>query len=771
LHTLKYNQPAKYWEEALPMGNGRLGAMIYGRTDKERIELNEDTLWAGGPSDESGYSIRENINKVRDLIREGQYADATKLTEEMTGEHRVQPYLLAGNLQLAFGHDSVTGYTRSLDISKAISTTTYQVNGISFAREHFVSAPHQVIAMRITANQPSAVEMTLSADSLMQTEVSTAGAELTMAGQCPLAMPRGATEPIWEQDGKTGMRYVVKARLIAQGGQIESSDQTVTARGADSLILLVAIQTGYRHWNQTPSTDIADMASRRDAQLDAAESAGWDSIKEEHIKEYRALYARVSLDLHASDERPTDEILSTCKDPADNTALVNLVFNYGRYLLISCSRTGSQPANLQGVWNDKLLPPWESDFHLNINLPMNYWPAETCNLAECAEPLFQFISDMAASGKRPAQKLYNARGWCMHHTSDLWRYPYTSGGYANHAFWPMASAWLCQHLWEHFAFSGDTAFLRKALPVMKEAAIFFVDYLVENKEGELITSPSTSPENIFFEPGTQKKAAVCEGSAMDQTMLRELFTCVLEGSNILGESDAITTEVEAALAKLALPRIGSDGRLLEFGIEAEEPQPEHRHTSHLYGVHPGWMFTPSDHPDLYKACRKSLDFRGDKSTGWAMGWRVALWARFRDGNRALAIIGNLMTYVNADAKVNYQRGGGLYANLWDAHPPFQIDGNFGVTAGIAEMLLQSHCKTPEGHILVDILPALPDAWQQGSVAGLRARGGIEASFAWQSGCLTALTLTAARDITIQLQYPNASQTLKLQPGSTTITIS
>lgn len=765
MHTLKYNQPAKCWEEALPIGNGRLGAMVYGRIEKERIELNEDTLWAGGPSGETGYAIREKIGEVRRLIREGKYADATALTNAMIGPHEVQPFLLAGNLHIEFANTAATGYARSLDVSKAVATTRYQADGVMFTREHLASAPHQVLASRFTADRPGAIQLTLSADSLMRIEVSTAGSELTMTGKCPLVQDRDPAKAVWERDGVTGMGYVVKARLLAKGGKVTASNGTVAVSNADEVTLLVAIQTGYRDWNVVPSTDAAAMSRLCNAQLDAAEAAGWDRIKAEHIRDYTALYSRLTLDLGARDERPTDEILATCKDPAENSALANLVFNYGRYLLISCSRPGTQPANLQGVWNDKPMPPWRSDYHVNINLQMNYWPAETCNLAECAEPLLKFVADMAESGKRPAREFYSARGWCMHHASDIWRYPYTAGAYANHACWPTASAWLCQHLWEHYAFSGNTAFLQKALPVMKEAAIFYVDYLVENDKGQLVTSPSTSPENCFFEPGTQNKAAVCEGSAMDQTMLRELFECVIEGSRILGARDAVIDEIAAALAKLAMPKIGADGRVLEFSIEAEEPEPRHRHISHLYGVYPGWMFTPTAHSGLYEACRKSLDFRGDKSTGWAMGWRVAMWARFRDGNRALAVIGNLMTYVSTDSETNYRNGGGLYANLWDAHPPFQIDGNFGVTAGIAEMLLQSHRKTPEGHILLDILPALPDAWKKGSVSGLRARGGLEVGFSWKDGRVTGLTLKADRDTTVKLVCPGTSETVTLKSGN------
>lgn len=351
----------------------------------------------------------------------------------------------------------------------------------------------------------------------------------------------------------------------------------------------------------------------------------------------------------------------------------------------------------------------------------------------------------------------------MHHTSDIWRYPYTGGSKAQHAYWPVASAWLCQHLWEHFAFSGDREYLAEAMPAMKDAAAFFIDYMVENADGQLVTSPSTSPENTFFEPGTENQASVCEGSAMDQTMIRELFENVLEGSSILGESDELIGEIEAALTKLAMPKIGADGRMLEFGIEAVEPQPAHRHISHLYGVYPGWNFTPTHLPEYYEACRKSLDARGDLTTGWAMGWRVAMWARLLDGDRALKVMGCLLTYKDADPNGEKKPGGGLYANLWDAHPPFQIDGNFGVTAGVAEMLLQSH-QTIDGKRLINMLPALPAAWPSGKVTGIRARDGVEVDFEWKDAQVTTLTARASRDITFTLSCNGMKQDISLAEG-------
>lgn len=768
VNTLHYNKPAKFWEEALPLGNGRIGAMVYGKVGKEKIELNEDTLWSGAPSDEDGYSIKENIDAVRKLLREGKYAEATDLTNQMIGTHSVQRYLLAGNLYLDFDiKDESTVYERSLDLESAVSTTEFKNDNISFNRESLISFPHQVMAMRLSADKPGNISFKLSGDSQIRYQTRASENNLVINGTCSLYEFRDEEDKtIWEKDGKTGIKYVVKASILNSGGSVKALDDEISVENADEAVLLVAIRSSFIDWDKDPVADHNSLEEECDKDLKLATEAGWETLRNSHIDDYQNLYNRVKLDLGAKDDRFTDVILNECDDPAENTALVNLVFNYGRYLLISSSRPGTQPANLQGIWNDKRFAPWCSDYHVNINLQMNYWPAETCNLSDCAEPLIKFLKDMAESGKRPAKKLYNARGWCMHHCSDIWRYPYTAGRWANHAFWPTASAWLCQHLWEHYAFNEDREILSEILPIMKEAAIFYVDYLIENSEGKLVASPSTSPENAFFEPGTEEKAAVCEGSAMDQTMIRELFETTIEGCSISGDSDPILNEIKEALGKLAMPKIGKDGRVLEFGIEAGEPQPNHRHISHLYGVFPGWMFTPSRLPEFYEASQKSLEVRGDKSTGWAMGWRVAMWARFRNGNRALNVIGNLLTYINADSEMNYMNGGGLYANLWDAHPPFQIDGNFGVTAGIVEMLLQSHQKTAEGNIIIDLLPALPDAWQKGSVSGLRARGGLEISFRWENRKVYDLKINSSHNITISLTCNGDEKAISLQAGET-----
>lgn len=769
MHTLTYTTPAQAYEEALPIGNGRIGAVVHGGVAQERFILNEDTLWTGSPVDVNPYGVPEHLEDARALIREKRYTEASTCVADMLHCHDVQAYQLAGHLVLNFPHDETSpSYHRSLDLSTAQAKVSYEQAGVYFTREHFISAPHQVMACRLSADQPGSISFTCSADSPMHHSVRSAGNEIILTGQCNLRHNTKISDPVFEESGKTGMGYVMKTRVLATGGNVSSDGKQVEVADADEVVLLLTIETGFKAWNIEPSNDASAFEKACDETLDRAEGAGWEHVQSEHVQDHAAYYDRMKLDLQATDDRPTDEILKTCEDPAENLALTNVLFNYGRYLLITASRPGTQPANLQGIWNDKIQSVWRSDFHTNINLQMNYWMADTCNVSSCVEPLFDYIRDMSESGARAAKQIYGARGWCMHHCSDVWRYPQTAGFAFNYSLWPLGGVWLCQHLWERYAFTEDRDFLADVFPILKEAAIFVVDFLIENEAGEMTTSPSCSPENKFIDPATGEQAGVCEGSAMDLMMIRELFTYVLEGSRILEERDAMIEEIELALSRLAKPKIGQDGRILEYGIEAEENEPTHRHLSHLYGIYPGWMYTPDQEPEMYEAGRKSLDVRRHKSTGWGMAWRVALWARFQDGEKALKTIGKLLCPLDPFVKYPAQGGGGLYPNLWDGHPPFQIDGNYGVTAGIAEMLVQSHRKTVEGSTLLEILPALPEAWRSGSLSGLLARGGISVALTWENHQVTQLTLTADQDRTIVLNVNGNSETLNLVRGKNTV---
>ncbi|MDR0976160.1 MAG: glycoside hydrolase family 95 protein [Prevotellaceae bacterium] len=763
--TIHYDRPAQEWVEALPLGNGHLGAMVFGGVGEELIQLNEGTLWSGRPVDlNPNPEAATYLPQVREALFRGDGRKARELCRLMQGNY-TESYLPLADLRIRYdaGEAEAVDYRRALDITHAIHSTSYRQNGVSYQREMFVSYPDRMMVIRLSADKQGALNFTASMNSLLHHRVS--GGEdgtLCLEGTAPVHVEPSyvySAQPIVyvDEQGHQGMRFAVSLSVETQGGSVQVDDSVVRVRNAREAILRVVAATSFNGFDKDPQTEGKDERQAVSDLMKQAAGRSYQSMKERHVADYRSYFDRVSFRLYqAGTPQPADTLdmrrrLLAYRDGDADLALEALYYQFNRYLLIACSRPDGTAANLQGIWNHHLRAPWSGNYTTNVNAEMNYWAVEAANLSELHAPFIEQVKHMAQNGEQTARNFYRARGWALSHNSDIWAQTNPVGnkgqGDPTWANWYMGGPWVCQQLYEHYRFTGNRRYLQEeAYPVMKQAALFCLDWLIDDGQGHLVTAPSTSPENVFI-ADDGRPAGVSIATTMDMSLIWDLFTNLIEASRTLGIDDHFRQELEEKRAKLYPLQIGRKGNLQEWYKDYEERDPHHRHVSHLVGLHPGRQITPFATPDLARACRTTLDLRGDNGTGWALAWKINLWARLLDGEHAYKLLRNLLHVVDAQGE-NYD-GGGSYPNLFCAHPPFQIDGNFGGLSGMTEMLLQSQ----DG--VVQLLPALPAAWDAGEISGLCARGGYEVDMRWRNGTLLDGTLHAryADTCTIRTSVP------------------
>ncbi|MBK7104890.1 MAG: glycoside hydrolase family 95 protein [Ignavibacteriae bacterium] len=775
-YKLWYNKPASCFEDALVLGNGTVGATVFGGTKTDTIFLNDATLWSGEPVDPNmNPNAYKYIPEIRRALFEENYKVADSLNKFVQGSFS-QSFAPLGNLFIKHKYqENVTNYYRELNISNAVAKINYLVNNISVNKEYFVSNPDKVFAIRLDASHKKSMDFALFFNSLLKYDLKTGNNSITVNGYAPyLAKPnyQGDIKDAVLFDKNRGTRFTTIIKLISCDGKVIETDSTLEVSGASSAEILVSIATSFNGYDKNPATEGLDNFKIASEQLKNASLKSISELKENHLKDYHKFFNRLTFQLQTSDScsLPTDERLKKYFiDRKTDLGLEELYFHFGRYLLISSSRTPGVPANLQGIWNPYLRPPWSSNYTVNINVEENYWLAETANLSELHKPLLEFIKNVSNTGKITAKNFYGVNsGWCAAHNSDIWAMSNPVGdfgtGHPVWANWNMGGAWLSTHLWEHYLFTKDETFLTDyGYPLLKGASDFCKNWLVEDKNGNLITAPSTSPENIYLYKNYN--GATLYGATADLAIIRELFNGTIRASEILNIDKPFSDSLKNAIEKLYPYQVGKKGNLQEWYYDWEDAEPKHRHQSHLFGLHPGHHISPEKTPELAEACKTTLNIKGDKSTGWSQGWRINLWARLKDGNRAYKLYQELLSFVDpSGVSTNYSNGGGTYPNMLDAHPPFQIDGNFGGAAGVLEMLIQSDENN------IELLPALPTVWSSGKLFGVKARGGFEISFVWKNYSITYCKIFSQTGGETTIKINGVLKKIKLNHGESLVII-